>query len=1107
MVDTITRYMRESEVIFTGNSLCPDKFANIFLDDTPINTYCQRGNPLILTSANNAANLRIGVGIVNTSTNAYAKVLSTSNNIVYIDQNYLTLKINPYAANTLSSTDYKVDDVVYQSSLVPSGTVAPVYTSTWKTYSSFLNTYGVWENNQTALGTYERTYAVTFPAGASYQYAFAADDSGSFYLDGSLISNTPSNWAVTPSYISLSITSGVHILRWVGTNTGGPGSIGLHIKTTAGATVFSSRNPPNVSRYDDVATFQGRVQYYDVATKTLAVLPERGMIDINPDLPSSTIKRIKGTVLCNVSSLVSGNVFPLNSTVKETTNASNSGIISAYSHYSGTIAYQSNSSSYIYTQANLSSSLIGSTVTFTSGSIVNNSGVVRQILSISDNTAIQLNSAVSGLTSNSRYSIGTHTVDDYGVVSGIFNIPETETANFKAGERLFTITDTTTSSNNFYRMRATGSYKVTGAADPISSPVSPVNASNPIVSTRISRSTKAFDPIAQTFYVPEANTAVSGEISTSYGMYISSVDLWFSGKPTNINEQAPVIVRIVTVENDLPTANVIAESVVECRNVNTSTTPIAFIPSAIPTTSSNTSTKFKFSDPVYLNTGATYAITITSDSPYYSVFVAELGGSVIGSSPSRRVSTQPYVGDFFKAQNASTWSPILNTDLMFRINKCVFNANSLGTVVFKPKNVYSNVNIDTLLVHSSEINQKPTGTKYKIKANNVFGVADPEWFYLQPNSPYNYGGDLSTSTKSSGRRRVLTSGDSASMNVGVELISTDSSVSPIISKERISAVAFENIINDAELSNTIISITSGGRHANIMNTIVTFSSPDDPAGLTAAGYAQLIGTISNSDIIISDAGSYTARESVVITFSAPDSAVGTKANAYINATGAGSIIISNIIVDNPGSGYVNSVPTITFSSGTTTATANIRSNISSIVLTSVGSGYYTNPTITIAENNSTGWGATANATAAVAGETGASGGNCLVRYITKRVDLASGFDAGDLRVYLDCIRPRGTNINVYYKVKADSDTESFDSKKWQLMNKVSDSYSPDQKTVIELEFRPNLLENILSYTENGTVYPLGGKFKQFSIKVVMTSADTTVVPAITNFSAIATPSG
>jgi hypothetical protein len=177
-------------------------------------------------------------------------------------------------------------------------------------------------------------------------------------------------------------------------------------------------------------------------------------------------------------------------------------------------------------------------------------------------------------------------------------------------------------------------------------------------------------------------------------------------------------------------------------------------------------------------------------------------------------------------------------------------------------------------------------------------------------------------------------------------------------------------------------------------------------------------------------------------------------------------------------------------------------NVSIVVVDEPGSGYYTAPTITFAEP-----GIAVNATAIVAGENGASGGNCRARYVTKPITLADGFDAGDLRVYLDCNRPVGTDINIYYKVKSGEDSQPFDDKKWQLMSKVNDNFSKDQNQVIELEYRPSLDVNKISYVENGVTYPLGDKFKYYAIKIVMTAESPTVVPHVRNYRAIATPAG
>jgi hypothetical protein len=75
------------------------------------------------------------------------------------------------------------------------------------------------------------------------------------------------------------------------------------------------------------------------------------------------------------------------------------------------------------------------------------------------------------------------------------------------------------------------------------------------------------------------------------------------------------------------------------------------------------------------------------------------------------------------------------------------------------------------------------------------------------------------------------------------------------------------------------------------------------------------------------------------------------------------------------------------------------------------------------------------------------------------------------------------------------------------MQKVTDIYSLDQTQVVELEFRPSLDTNRISYVEDGVTYPIGGTFKHFAIKIVMTAEDTTVTPVVRNFRAIATPAG
>lgn len=873
-LDVITRFVRANEVQFVGSSLCPDKIPIFWFDSTNVSAFCQKSNRITLNAANNATIFADGEGVVDSTTNAFATVLSTSNNIVYINQNYVSLNITAYGANTLNSNDYLVDDVVLQTT------------------------------------------------------------------DGTL----------------------------------------------AGAT-----------------TFQARVAYFDNANSVIALQPQTGTLNVATGATAVLIKR-NGTNLSNAASIIRGNVFAPNSLIRGSVNVGNTGLITLSEHSSGVFSAANGSNTLtILTQANTSTA-VGNTLFITSGI---GFGEARTIVAVTSNNELVLNAAISSLASNSKYTFGPHVVDEFGKITGIFHIPESPNFNFPTGTRIFTITDNQVNSvsNNEYLMRGTANYEVGGKPADIVPP--PVIVRPPVPIPRGRRR----DPLAQTFFTPEVNTQVAGAPKSNYGIFVSSVDLFFAEKPILVDLQLPVTVQIVEVSNGLPTEKVLASSTVECKDVKISTIPDA--------ANNDTITNFRFADPVYLRPDSEYALVVISDSPDYNVFICELGGFILGATPPRRVSQQPYLGSLFKSQNASTWTPVQNQDLMFRLRKCVFT-ESTGTALFKPENQLANVNIDTIVVHTLESNYKPTGTRYKIRSNNVSNVQDADFTYIPINQMYGFGQDLTTSLKTSNRRRTIFVGDSASMNLGVELATSDPDVSPVLNHERISIIALENFINDASLANTDISITSGGNHINAAN--------------------------------------------ITVTISAPDLGDGVQANAYVSALSSNAV--ATIIVDEPGSGYITT-PTITFSE----------------------------PAVA------------SNATGVISGETGAVGGNCKTRYVTKMITLVDGFDAGDMRVYIDANRPRGTNIHVYYKVMSASDTDKFTNKKWQLMNKVSDSYSKDQIQVIELEYRPSLTTNVLSYTENGVVYPLGGKFKYYAIKIVMTAADTTVIPTIRNFRAIATPSG
>lgn len=195
--------------------------------------------------------------------------------------------------------------------------------------------------------------------------------------------------------------------------------------------------------------------------------------------------------------------------------------------------------------------------------------------------------------------------------------------------------------------------------------------------------------------------------------------------------------------------------------------------------------------------------------------------------------------------------------------------------------------------------------------------------------------------------------------------------------------------------------------------------------------------------------------------------------------------------------------------GSDRATANVlpsmlsSGRVKAINIINPGSGYFTSPTIAIAEAA-----ASSNATAIINGETNASGGNILGgRYQTKIVTLEDGFDAGDLVVRMNAIKPQGTNIAVYFKVLSAQDSDPFVTKTWQRMSVINNYTSPDQTTTVPLEYRFSLRRGVINYFDGERALPLGGQFKYFAIKIRLTAEDPTVIPSVESLRVIAVPGG
>jgi hypothetical protein len=1032
---TLIPYMRKQDIAFDANNLRPQKLARIFFDEVAMNGFTQKGNKIILNSE---------------------KILTVVPNTSY----------------TAASSDY-----FYQGS----SNVAPTFSANVKSYNSAtgqLVIFAMSGNFDSSANVYieKNTGITTFSASVTREVS--SNTSDIFTMNEGVIN------ANTKTFMKVIGSSGENILyvseNFINANLAQMNVALSSLHFNPGDLVYQSTT--GRAEFNN-AVFTGKVEYYDSGTGSLAISPINGRMNTNSSAAniratlwnasntSTPEFRVSGVKLVDIAS---------NNRIVSVTTASKNVAVVLYEHSSGVVANATANTiegggQYVYLNATANTNAVGNVMYLTSGTGL---GQFRRVTAVSGKR-VTVSSAFSvDPSSNTKYSIGNLYVDENGSLNGILNVPEEPNFKFRTGERLLTITDVDSLDSDDFTMKASARFSSGGLRNssqrvnltpimrplpetppnnpvvpppPTQRPVSPAPVAAPVVRTPVSLIPRrpSRDPIAQTFWTPKPDTN-----KVSYGVFVTSVELFFGAKPSvaRASLQLPVQVKIAEVVNGYPTQNYLAEATVKCKDVKISTSPSYDDP--------NTITKFTFRDPVFLAPDTEYALLVVSDSPEYECYIAELGGNVLGADPPQRISEQPYAGSFFRSQNATTWTPYQNEDLMFVINKAKFS--STGSASFQIKEVPTfDMNVDRMFINADKLSFPVSDIDFKVKGVFKANAAFDNYVAIKPQTIFKYGDLMDASNKETSANfnnaRTLLTGNANSVQVLAEFATSDTDVSPIFNLETLAVVPADHAINNAGISNTVISITNPGAGYNAVSTSgnVVFGGANN----TQNNIAQLF------------------RETYLANnFNVGFYYVSVAANEF--GTGAEGFAVANTDASN---------------------------TVNYIVMTSEGSGYIKTPRLNVAIGNAAS--GMIRAAAVAQGEDGKRGGNILCRYLTRQIALEDGFEAGDLRVFMDVVRPNGTDVHCYYKVLGSEDPERFADKSWVLMNKVVDKKSKDARQVIELQFRPDLLENELKYMENGIQYPIGGKFKYFAVKVCLTAVDTTVAPWVQNLRIIATPEG
>ena len=662
--------------------------------------------------------------------------------------------------------------------------------------------------------------------------------------------------------------------------------------------------------------------------------------------------------------------------------------------------------------------LAGKTIYFTSGSGLGQSSVITSYNANTRNVSFSP-SLTTAPSTNTAYSIGQFQSDYRGEFAGIFVIPSTDAVRFRTGDRQFTFVDSFSGSLEGSGTNGSVNYQTSGLLQTSENTI--ISTRVPVVQRTVLNQAKTtvtnkitdvaigkiqvgyWDPLAQTFLVDQTFHP-SGVMITGVRLLIKSVD-------PNI----PMEMQLRPVVNGFPHSSAVipgsdvvinASDVVVCSE---ETLAAKYAAGGNPLDDATMYTQVNFSGPVFLQQGAEYCIVLMANSVKYQVYVSRMGDKILGTE--RLISSQPYLGVLFKSQNSTTWNPIQEEDLTFRLLYAQFDTTLQPNIEFQlaaSNAITANVPLDTFYVSSGNLVLPNTSITAMFATTTATGVKEGNKIIPLDENIYfddTLGRRVATSSTSSFKLRLLMSSASAD-------------VSPVVDLDRMSLLAIRNLVNNLELSNSSLVVVSSSNN-----------------WFSAAGLS----------LTISGGG-------------------GTGANAYIANTqiDSNNHVLANVVVDSNGSGYVTS-PTITLSGN-----ASLSANIQCI------------------------------------GEDRSSGGPAFARYITRKVTLTDGLDAGDFRVFFAAYKPSTSNIYVYYKILSADDTDVFDNKGYQLMTVIqgANNLSLNQDDMKDFVYAPGTGNVANDRVQYGSF----ASFKYFAIKIVMTATDTTKVPRIRDFRVVALPS-
>jgi hypothetical protein len=322
-----------------------------------------------------------------------------------------------------------------------------------------------------------------------------------------------------------------------------------------------------------------------------------------------------------------------------------------------------------------------------------------------------------------------------------------------------------------------------------------------------------WDPLSQSFYVDEN--------VHPQGIYVTSLDLYFSSKSEDVDEGVTVELREML--NGFPTRRVIGNEVARRENseINTST-------------NGTSATTFTFKNPIYLPPATEFCFVAKPDgnSTGFNVFVAELGQfDITNTEISLRIEKQAAAGVLFTSSNDLTWSARQNQDVKFKMRIARFETS--GVVVFNNMlyNGSTNFNYNAYTVNMEQLKLPKTEINMEVR------VANEEYDIIS----YKPIRNLERIVETGVRTIANTSNENTelpterSFSIRATLTTENRDISPYIDLERMNVALEQTIINNAT------QFQLEGTAAWSANTVVVTGSGTDFLNELSVGEFVLFG--------------------------------------------------------------------------------------------------------------------------------------------------------------------------------------------------------------------------------------------------------------------------